>query len=193
MEPLRETFPFLSRFDAETGRVDGVEPIVRRLSDLAGCFSDEAAYQEALKEDPVVYTLSAVTPAEGDGQLHFGIGRINPGRVGAEYFLTKGHLHVRRETAEVYIGLSGEGLMLLEDEWTGESIAVALTAGSVVYVPGHTAHRTINTGDRPLVYIGVFPSDAGHDYARIAERNFRKVVVESGGRPEVVDRDSLRP
>ena len=59
---------------------------------------------------------------------------------------------------------------------------------TVVYVPGHTAHRTINTGDGPLIYLGVYPAAAGHDYGAIAERNFRKVVVEREGRPVMLDR-----
>jgi glucose-6-phosphate isomerase, archaeal len=70
--------------------------------------------------------------------------------------------------------------MLMEDEETGDSKLVALDGGSIVYVPGHTAHRTINTGAEPLVYIGVFAARAGHDYAAVAARNFRHVVVADG-------------
>ena len=40
--------------------------------------------------------------------------------------MTKGHLHAWREAAEFYIGLSGEGVMLLEDEASGESRMVSL-------------------------------------------------------------------
>ncbi len=132
--------------------------------------------------------MTAVEPADGAGDLHYGLGVLYPGKVGNEYFLTKGHLHSRREAAEVYIGLAGEGRMLLEDEATGESRLEPFGAGKVVYVPGHTAHRTMNTGDVPLTYFGVFPSDAGHDYGAIAERNFLKVVVEENGVPVLRDR-----
>ena len=44
-----------------------------------------------------------------------------------------------------------------------------LTPESAVYVPGHTAHRTINTGDMPLTYLGIYPARAGHDYGVIAD------------------------
>ena len=111
-----------------------------------------------------------------------------PGRIGNEYFLTKGHLHSWREAAEIYIGLTGEGMMLLEDEASGDSRMAPLTANQVVYVPGRTAHRTVNTGTVPLTYIGVYPAAAGHDYGAIAERNFRCVVVERNGAPALVER-----
>jgi len=118
---------------------------------------------------------------------------LMPGRIGREYFLTKGHLHEWREAAEVYVGLRGEGLMLLEDEETGRSRLLQLGAGRAVYVPGHTAHRTINSGTLPLLYLGIYPAAAGHDYGAIAERNFRKVVVEQDGQPVLLDRTELKP
>ncbi len=114
-----------------------------------------------------------------------------PGKIGREYYLTKGHFHAWRPAAEVYLGLRGHGLMLLEDE--RESRVVPLMPQTAVYVPGHTAHRTINTGDEPLIYLGVYPAGAGHDYAAIAERNFRTVVVEANGQPVLLDRAAYRP
>jgi glucose-6-phosphate isomerase len=58
----------------------------------------------------------------------------------------------------------------------------------VVYVPGYTAHRTINTGAIPLVYLGVYPAQAGHDYGSIAHKNFDNVVLEIDGQPVLMDR-----
>ena len=78
--------------------------------------------------------------------------------------------------------------MLLEDESTGESRMVPLRPHYVVYVPGHTAHRTMNTGSTPLTYLGVYPARAGHDYGAIAQRNFRMVVVERAGQPAMIER-----
>ena len=78
--------------------------------------------------------------------------------------------------------------MLLVDVLTGESRLVPLVADSIVYVPGHTAHRTINTGDTPLTYIGIYPAAAGHDYGSIAVQNFRKVVAAVDGKPTLLDR-----
>ncbi len=47
----------------------------------------------------------------------------------------------------------------------------------------------MNTGSEPLVYIGIYPAKAGHDYGAIAERNFRSVVVEKQGQPQLHSRD----
>lgn len=177
------------RFSPDSASL-GDRPTVRRhLSDLRGCFRDETAYRNALAGgDRLLYEVTAVEPATGDGQLHYGVGIIYPGKIGDEYHLTKGHLHANRPAAEVYVGLRGEGAMLLEDEETGRSKLLPLGEGCIVYVPGHTAHRTMNTGAVPLVYIGIYPSEAGHDYGAIAQRNFRKMLVERDGRPALIDR-----
>ena len=158
----------------------------RRLADLRGCFADAAAFEATLAQgNPLLYSVSAVEPANGDGQLHYGLGIVQPGRIGDEYYLTKGHYHTHRAAAEVYIGLSGEGAMILEDEATGETRLAPLTGRTVVYVPGHTAHRTVNTGSVPLVYFGIYPSNAGHDYSAIAKKNFSHVVVATANGPSL--------
>lgn len=179
----------LSRYDPATGEIAGAQPAERRLADLRGCFADADAYAAALaRGNPLLYRVASVEPAGGEGDLHYGIGCLMPGRIGDEYFLTKGHLHAWRPAAEFYFGLSGEGVMLLEDEVTGESRIVPLRPHHAVYVLGRTAHRTINTGTTPLTYLGVYPARAGHDYGAIAQRNFRCVVVERDGRPALLPR-----
>ena len=189
MKGIRELSSLFWRLDLEKGEIEGGITVQRRLSDLRGCFADASAYAVALAQgDPVIYTVSTVEPARGPGQLHGALGMIMPGRVGAEYYLTRGHLHAWRPAAEVYLGLRGQGVMLLEDEVTGESEMVPLLPHSAIYVPGCTAHRTINTGDEPLVYLGIYPAEAGHDYEAIAKRNFRQVVVAIEGRPTLLDR-----
>ena len=178
------------RFGLDSARI-GTRPFVqRRLADVKDCFADAAAVEAALAHDnPVLYEVTAVEPATGDGQLHYGLGILYPGKIGREYWMTKGHLHSHRPAAEVYVGLKGEGMMLLEDEHSGESRLVSLCENTVVYVPGHTAHRTLNTGDVPLVYLGIYPANAGHDYGAIAEKNFRITVVEENGRPVMKERE----
>ena len=179
----------LGRFDPEAGTLEGAKRVERRLSDLKGVFLDEAAYAGACAQgNPLVYSVEAIEPGTGDGDLHYGLGLIQPGRIGREYFMTKGHLHEWREAAELYIGLCGKGVMLLEDEATGESRMLPLEPGIAVYVPGHTGHRTANVGDKPLTYIGVFPARAGHDYGAYAERNFRFAIVDEEGKPTMIRR-----
>jgi glucose-6-phosphate isomerase len=182
----------LSRFDPQTGEIAGAPSVSRHLSDLRGCFACSAAYEETLQHgDPLLYRVSSIEPAGGPGDLHYGAGILMPGRIGQEYFMTKGHLHAWREAAEIYIGLSGEGVMLLEDEGSRESRLVPLRPHHAVYVPGRTAHRTMNTGNVPLTYLGIYPARAGHDYGAIATRNFRCVVVERHGQPVMLERIDL--
>ncbi len=170
---------------------DSAKTVVRKLSDLGNCFADHYAYERELKiHDPVVYRVSGIEPANGNGDLHYGLGTIMPGRIGREFYLTKGHYHSWREAAEVYIGLAGQGMMLLQDEQTGESKMLPLQANSVVYVPGNTAHRTVNCGQVPLVYIGVYPALAGHDYASLTERNFNQVIALVDDKPQMILRST---
>ena len=181
----------LTRLDPVTGAIEGAPMTERHLSDLRDCFADAAAYQAALNQgDPLLYSVAGVEPANGPGDLHYGVGRLMPGRIGQEYFMTKGHLHSWREAAEIYLGLTGEGVMLLEDEASGESRMVPLLPNHIVYVPGHTAHRTMNTGTAPLTYVGIYPATAGHDYGAITKRNFRCVVVERDGQPVMIERQT---
>lgn len=190
MSSLHDVSRLLSSFDPNTGTIDDAPRVERRLADLRGCFRDTRAYERALDAgNPLVYSVASVEPANGEGDLHYGLGVLYPGSIGDEYFLTKGHMHTWRDAAEVYIGVSGNGAMLLEDEVGGGSRMVLLQRNAVVYVPGHTAHRTINTGDEPLVYLGVYPARAGHDYGVIAERNFRSVVVKRDRGPTMLPGD----
>ena len=171
------------------GKIAGHSPVERHLRDVCSAFADQPAANALLASgDPLLYYVTLIDEHNGAGDLHYALGVLMPGKIGAEYFMTKGHFHAWRPAAEVYIGLRGQGMMLLEHETTGECTAVTLAADTVVYVPGHTAHRTINTGSEPLVYWGILSSDAGHDYGAVGNRNFRQVIVEVDGQPVVMER-----
>lgn len=185
--------PNIHAFDPQRGEIAGRNASERYLRDLANSFADPKAYQEALAlGNPLIYRATQVEDSTSEGDVHYGIAIIYPGKVGNEYHLTKGHIHAWRPAAEVYICLGGEGMMLMEDERTGESVAAPLHRNHTLYVPGYMAHRTINTGSEPLVYWGILSSRAGHDYGTIGERNFRQVVVEVNGKPTVLERSEYR-
>ena len=162
------------RWDMANGDPEGdpIQTEVRRLKDLAGVFSDENAYA-MMNPEKEIYRVSFWSPvAPGTtGGLFIGSSRIMPGRVGAEYFMTKGHFHDRQESAEFYWGVKGEGLLLLMDA-DRKCRAEKVAAGSVHYIPAFTAHRLVNVGTIPLICGACWPSDAGHDYARIAKTGF---------------------
>lgn len=180
--------PFSSRVDLRDGLVGaGVLRIARRLSDLRGVFQDEHARAElAAQADPLVYEVFVAPAPESEGHLCHGVTVLHPGRVGDEYFMTKGHYHQKPGTAEVYYGLAGVGLMMLQTRW-GLWRTVEVGPGTVVYVPPHWGHRSVNTGDAPLVLLFAYPGDAGHDYGTIESTGFARLVVAEGGRPRIVE------
>lgn len=167
------------------GLTSGSNLVVRRLSEVRGIFADQAAVEAILvANDPVVYKVWNVPVPEVSGELQHCSTLIMPGRVGPEYFMTKGHYHVRRDTAEVYVCLRGEGRLLMETE-DGRRDWQVMKPGTVSYIPPYWSHRTVNVGPEPFVFVSVYPGDAGHDYGSIETGGFAQVVVERAGRPAV--------
>lgn len=165
--------------DVTTGALsgDGVVSSSKRLGQLAHLFSDSEAVSR-MDPDTVVYSVEcheAVATGTAGG-LFFGTSTVMPGRVGNEYFMTKGHFHSRVETAEYYWGISGAGILLLM-EMDGSCRAEEVAPGSLHYIPGGVAHRLVNTGNCELVVGACWPSDAGHDYGSIEARGFPVRVV----------------
>ena len=165
-------------FDLKRGFSSGAQTTQRRLSQMKGMFHDEAAYEQAVAQgDPLVYEFYELGCPERSGELAFGTTVLYPGLVGNEYYMTKGHFHTRLMTSEVYYTLSGSGCMLLEN-MEGDWKALPMEPGRAVYVPRGYAHRTINTGEVPLVVLFVFDADAGHDYGTIETKGYRHLVVK---------------
>ena len=160
----------------------------RKLSQMQNMYLDTDAAQKLVDAgDPVVYEFYEIGAPEHAGDLAFGTSITYPGKVGKEYYMTKGHFHTILETAEVYYTLSGTGYMLTENP-EGDVQLHALEPGKAVYVPQRYAHRSINTGDTPLVTFFAFRGDAGHDYGTIETQGYRKLVVEGDdGAPTVID------
>jgi len=179
--------PFALHFDLTTGRSTERKPTRRFLSNMKGMYADDAAYRVLLEqEDRLVYEFYELELPERDGDLLFGTSIVYPGKVGDEYFMTKGHFHTILDTAEVYYCLQGRGIMLMENP-EGDWKAEEMTPGKAVYVPGRYAHRSINVGDEPMITFFVFRADAGHDYGTIETKGYRKLIVERDGKPTAVD------
>ena len=179
---------FTIDFDPKTGMSAAVDTGKRLLSQMRGMYHDDAAFDAQLEQiDTLVYEFHGLSAPERAGDLAFGCSIVYPGKVGDEYYMTKGHFHTILETAEVYYCLSGNGYMLLENP-EGDWRALSLEAGKAVYVPARYAHRSINVGmDKPLVTFFVFRADAGHDYGSIETKGYRKLMVEKDGAPAVID------
>jgi glucose-6-phosphate isomerase, archaeal len=180
---------FSRRINLTEGTIEGAQTSIRHLSDLEGYYADEQSYRAALRmDDPIVYFVSTEEYNQGEGQLHCGLGTLMPGKIGKEYFMTRGHLHLWRPAAEIYYGLKGRGCLLLENMDNHKACLLTLAPGQLAYVPRNTAHRAINTGKKPLKYIGFYPAQAGHDYETILKSNFRYLVVQMRGKPLLVER-----
>ena len=175
-------------FDLASGLSESRKPLQRRLSGMKGTFYDEAAFRERMgKEDVLVYEFFDMGVPESEKEVAYGTSITYPGKIGDEYFMTKGHFHTVLDTAEVYYCLRGRGRMLMENP-EGDWEVRELRPGIAVYVPARYAHRSVNiSATEPLVTFFAFPGHAGHDYGTIESKGFRKLIVERGGEPEIID------
>ena len=176
-------------FDQKTGLSATVKTGKRYLSQMKGMFADEAALERKLTEegDSLIYEFHGLPVPQTPGDFAFGCSILNPGKVGKEYYFTKGHFHTLLETGEVYYCLCGHGYLLLENP-EGDWSAQELTPGQAVYVPPRYAHRSINVSPaEQLVTFFVYRADAGHDYGTIETKGYRKLLIEQDGVPTIVD------
>jgi glucose-6-phosphate isomerase len=181
-------------FAADTGVISqATAHYQKRLSSLRGLFLDAEALEWRIQQekDPVCYENYAFNESKAEGDLFFGTTIIYPGKVGSEYYLTRGHYHRKRDRAETYQALSGQGVVLFERQ-DGTTCTAELEPGKVTYVPPFWAHRSINTSDVRLVFLWTCPVDAGHDYESLETRPISQVVVERDGRPSIEYRPSTR-
>lgn len=185
--------PFSRTVDMQDGSIRDARAVTQRfMTDLKGLFADRAAEEALLAANPLVYEVyEATNNPEIAGHLLFSTTVIRPGKVGDEYFMTKGHYHALEDRAELYFGLLGEGYLLLQNP-AGEVNIQSITPGVAAYVPPYWGHRTINTGTRNFVFLAVYPAEAGHNYAAIAEHGFASILVERDGRPQLVPNPRYR-
>jgi len=188
MEPSQTTL------DMQTGVLQPAGQIMQRhLSDMDRMYADADAANRILQAegDRLIYEVYAVDLPEEEGQVLHSTTIIYPGRVGEEFHMTKGHYHERRDRAELYLGLVGQGYLILQTDGT-RVLGVPMTSGTMAYVPPMWAHRTANTGHEPFSFLAVWPGDAGHDYGTIEKTGFAKLLVDRGGQAVLIDNPGFR-
>ena len=181
--------PFVYKVDTKNEIISNPDShIIRKLSSMKNQYLDEKSYGEMLaKEDCLLYEVYEKLVPELEGELLHGMSIVHPGKVGNEYFMTKGHFHSILNTAEFYYCVKGNGYMMMENPEGGWA-AEELLPNTVLYVPGRWAHRSINVkSDEDLITIFAYPATAGHDYATIETKGFRKLIIEKDGKPAIVD------
>lgn len=174
-------------FDPATGLMAGdIQQSQTVIKDMQGLYEDEAA-RLALPQETAVYRVQSHCREQAGvaGGLFWGTSFLSPGLVGDEYFMTKGHFHGERETAEYYFCISGQGMLLLMTE-SGETVWKTLSPGALCYIPRRQAHRLVNTGDTTLAVGACWPSNAGHDYGSIRQKGFGVRVKKINGVPTAV-------
>jgi glucose-6-phosphate isomerase len=183
VRPLVVAEPAHLEPDAVLGRlVGGNGRYEKFLTELDGIYRDADAFRAALEFDSgePVYWVETSTLDDGDGALTIGVSTLKPGRVGDEFFMTRGHIHAKHSCAELYYGLRGRGVMLMETI-DGETRAIEITPGVAVHVPGHWVHRSVNVGDEPFTTLFCYPTDAGQDYSIIGDAGGMKAVIVAEG------------
>ena len=139
------------------------------------------------KGDIIIYEFYELGIPEDPGELAYGTTILYPGKIGNEYFMTKGHFHSVLDTAEIYYCIKGIGYLLMESP-EGDVELQKMTPGMSVYVPPRYAHRSINISNtEELISFFAFRADAGHDYKTIEAKGFRKLIVEDNGNPIIID------
>lgn len=174
------TFPFKTLLDLKTGALEPAGYTTRRhLSDMLTAYADGQAVNQILQSEGnrLIYEVQGVNLPEEAGQVLYGTTTIYPGLVGEEFHMTKGHFHRLRDRGEFYMGLSGRGYVLLQTD-EGMVQDVPMHPGAIVYIPPFWAHRTINSGEAPLIFLSVWPGDAGHDYGTIETLGFARRLVK---------------
>jgi glucose-6-phosphate isomerase len=180
---MRMREPGICRVDVAKGELRGAtNRYTKTLRDLAGLYEDEGAFDalSARMGDEVVYEVTDYKPSADAGDMIIGVTRMVPGRVGREYFLTRGHIHANADRPEMYYGESGHGIMLLESP-AGEIRTVEIGPRSLCYVPPYWIHRSVNVGSTELVMTFAYPADSGQDYDIIAKAGgMRSRIVDDG-------------
>jgi glucose-6-phosphate isomerase len=189
--------PAAPAVDLSTGRMaDATRHYQKRLRELSGLYGDSAAYDALLSRrgDEVVYEVWEHRASEAPGDLVFGTSVMRPGRVGEEFFFTRGHQHQLADRAEIYHCVAGSGVMLLEHP-CGEVRAVPLAPQRIAYVPPLWIHRSVNTGPDTLITVYCYAADAGQDYGVIADAGGMRsrVVGDGAGGWRLVDNPLWRP
>lgn len=153
---------------------------VRRVSDLQNYYADKDAVRELLAAgDPEIYAYWAIEYDGGGSGLSYGVTTIQPGVVGREFYMTKGHYHLAPGD-EIYLAISGHGTVLLRND-AGEVKSYELKPGRMVYIDEAWGHRTVNDGADPLVFVSIWSPGTGHDYDRVLREGFPTVIENAAG------------
>jgi glucose-6-phosphate isomerase len=183
MSSANSLSPFLAFVNPETLQIQpntgGYRKYVRELD---GIYEDQTTFRKLVETrgNEVAYRVEEARFTDGGSDLITGISALEPGKVGSEFFMTRGHLHQRADRPETYYCLTGHGILLMET-LEGRVEAAEMKSGSLVYVPPFWVHRSVNVGSTIFATLFSYPADAGQDFEIVRQAGgFRELVVENG-------------
>jgi glucose-6-phosphate isomerase len=153
---------------------------VKYIRELNGIYADREKFQQLIESrgGEIAYRVNELRFAERGNDLITGISVLNPGKVGSEFFMTRGHLHRRADRPETYYCLSGHGILLMEN-LAGKVEAAEMRPGTLVYVPPFWVHRSVNVGSEIFATLFSYPADAGQNFEIVRKAGgFSLLVVE---------------
>ncbi len=185
-------FPEGVRIDGITGDVTpSTGRYLKKLSALRDLYEAPELVDAYIAQHGDVDAYDVIEYRPEGSDICFGTTIMHPGKIGREYFLTRGHFHAKSGRGETYYTQSGQGVLLLHSR-SGETRAVEMRPGICAFIPPDWAHRSVNTGTEKLVFVWNCTIDAGHDYADIATRGMRQLAVEQNGRLAVIGNPKYR-
>ena len=188
--------PYSLNLDFESGELSFYNRKAEvRLSDLAPYVYNTKVVAERLarKEDPPIYSYFDCVQPSMIGEMNFGVTILSPGKIADEYNFTRGHYHTDTGAAEIYIGIRGEGFLLMQKR-NGSCKIEKIERGKMVYAPRDwNGHRTVNAGKDKLVFLTIEQAASGHDYETIKRNGFAKLVIEKNGKPKLIDNPKYKP
>jgi glucose-6-phosphate isomerase, archaeal len=132
---------------------------IRRLKDMKNRFLNSKKVAEILKKrNPIIYTVYRKENKEDKGIMSLTV--INSGRIGKEFFMTKGHKH-KKKSPEEYILVKGKGILLLQKHICK---AKELVKNKKVKISGKEGHRLVNIGNKNLEVITIESKKEEKDY-----------------------------
>jgi len=126
--------------------------VIRRYKDMKDRFKQELKGNK----NPVIYNVYI----RNFGSFEIGLTVINSGKIGKEFFMTKGHRH-KKGMEEMYMLVSGEGKLIIKNKKLKK---INMKKNKIYIVPGKAGHRLVNTGKKKLEVLTVYNKDSGHDY-----------------------------
>lgn len=162
------------------------ENVDRFLSDFPYMFQEIDSVQEIIKSgDRKIYEICYYPFLTDNSDMALGVTTILSGTVGKQYHMTKGHFHERNDQPEIYHCVNGVGFLQMMDS-DGNYFSAPWEKGTITHIPPQFAHRVINTGEQPLIFVAVFHISAGHEYDFIKDKGFKFNYYEVDGKPKSV-------